>query len=194
MKPESDIMEDMKMAELAADNQAIAQDLLKRLKPQLLKVVNMNRFRYCELDELIQLCQIEVFNSLRNYRGEGSLESWASQIAFRTAGKEKERMEKKHKLFLSTVIPDIPFDETPEHEFIKSDMRYKVVAEIEKMPQKRKKALMLHVFDGYTVREVARMSNVSENTIKARLKAAYRDLRAIIQKKRTLNDAFISRR
>jgi DNA-directed RNA polymerase specialized sigma24 family protein len=48
------------------------------------------------------------------------------------------------------------------------------------IPEKRRVPLLLHLAHGYTVREVAEMTETSPNTVKDRLKTALREFRGIM--------------
>jgi DNA-directed RNA polymerase specialized sigma24 family protein len=52
---------------------------------------------------------------------------------------------------------------------------------MEDIPQKRRVSLLLHLAHDYTVSEVAELTNVSPNTVKDRLRTAYKELRAILE-------------
>jgi DNA-directed RNA polymerase specialized sigma24 family protein len=62
---------------------------------------------------------------------------------------------------------------------------------MERIPQRRRVTLQLHLIYGYTVPEVAEITDSSPNTVKDRLRTAYNELRMIMDENPTLRTAML---
>jgi RNA polymerase sigma factor (sigma-70 family) len=134
---------------------------------------------------------MQVLKSLESFGGLGSIESWAERIAYRTAMRSMKREQKKNTLHFSLEEEDIPNRETPEKTVSRRQLFETLVSHLEGIPAKRRIPLLLHLAYGYTVDEVSKLTEASPNTVKARLKIAFRELRVILDKHPNLRAAML---
>ena len=124
---------------------------------------------------------MQVFMSLDNFKGLGTIEAWAECIAYRTAMKSIKIEKKRTWLHFPLVEEELFHRETPEKAMSRRQLFEKIITELGQIPKKRRIPLFLHFAYGYTVKEVSELTETSPNTVKARLKKGFRELRAILE-------------
>ena len=105
----------------------------------------------------------------------------------KTLKKERQR----DRLLYPFSEEDVPSDENPEKSVSRRRVFETLLSKMEKIPTKRRIPLLLHLAYGYTVSEVADLTEVSPNTVKDRLKTAYREMRAILNDHPSLRAAML---
>lgn len=180
---------DLTYAGRAHGNAQIAHNLLRRLEPRILQVVHMPAFKEFEADELFQICLIEVYRSLLNYRGEGSLESWAGQLSYRVIQREIRKQKRISQKRNWEGNQKRSFAESPEKAVIRHEFWRQLSGQLRTMPPKRRAVLIMHLIHDYTVSEVARRNRITINTVKYHLKIAYSELREMMSTRPELYEA-----
>jgi RNA polymerase sigma factor (sigma-70 family) len=178
--------EDVKLAHRARRDAEAADRLLFRLRPRVWQVVRMVRSARQEAEELCQMCLIEILENLHKYRGEGSLESWAGQVAYRVSMRHVKTIRRRE-------VREAPMPEgigtsnaNPEIEASRAAVWRRLLSELDGANPARRVSLLLHLAEGYTVEEVAEITGVSTNTTKDRLRTAYAELRAVFARNASL--------
>jgi RNA polymerase sigma-70 factor (ECF subfamily) len=173
--------DDVELAKWARRDAQAAEKILKRLYPKIFKVVRSVVRNHHQADDVGQTAAVEVMKSLQNYKGRGTLEAWAGQIAFRVAVrsmKSAEIWDQKHVPIWSENLEDTA---NPEKTAIRRQLFESLIGKIDAVSGERKVPLLLHLAYGYTVEEVSELTGVSPNTIKDRLKIAYHELREVMK-------------
>jgi RNA polymerase sigma factor (sigma-70 family) len=173
-------LNDLQLARSALTDTRAEEKLFYRVYPRILRIVWLVLGDGRRADDVAQIAALQVFRSLDSFKGLGTIESWAERIAYRTATKESKKEKKKNAMFLSLKDDDGVHRETPEMTVSKRQLFEVLVSKVKCIPEKRRVPLLLHLAYGYTVREVSALTATSHNTIKARLKLGYRELRAIL--------------
>ena len=182
--------DDIKLALHAQKDAKTADYLLSRLEPRVWQLVRMFRGTRQETEELCQICLTKILENLHKYRGEGSLESWAGQVAYRVSMRQVKRTRRRE-------AREIPIDDevglsnassgsNPEVEVARAAVWRRLLYEMRRSHPERYISLLLHLSNGYTVDEVAEVTGVSKNTTKDRLRTAYAELRAIFERNASL--------
>ncbi|MCH8904575.1 MAG: sigma-70 family RNA polymerase sigma factor [Bacteroidetes bacterium] len=119
-------------------------------------------------EDILQEGFIKVFNGLKKFRGDGSLEGWVRRIMVNTA------IENYRKTIRLHVVSD--FEENGHEEFEETILQKMHVDEILKLvqnlPDGFRTVFSLYVIDGYTHKEVAKQLGISEGTSKSQLARA----------------------
>ena len=184
-------LEDLKLARLARQDVKMEEVLLRRLYPKIFQIAWTVVGSRWLADEVAQHAALQVLKSLDSYSGVGSLESWAGRITCRVSSKiiKKERRNKRL----------IPLDEESrasvaepmDNALSRRKVFEKLAHEMESIPRKRRVPLQLHLVYGYTVNEVAELTSSSPNTVKDRLRTAYKELRSIMEENPHLRVAML---
>ena len=191
------VHDDLNLAHRAQRDAEAADRLLYRLYPRVWQVVRMVRGSRQDAEELCQICMVKILENLHKYRGEGPLESWAGQVAYRVSMRHVKNL--RHREARETPLPEEPMlpaekgasNTNPELEVSRAAMWKRLSAEMDRTSPERRLSLLLHLGAGYTVEEVAEITGVSVNTTKDRLRTAYDHLRAVFKRNVSLKQEIL---
>lgn len=131
-----------------------------------------------EAEEILQDGFIRVFNYIRTYSGEGSLEGWMRKIMV-NAALLKYRNKKNQNLRVITEYNAETHDKIDEGSFFSSYDEKQLLKLVQSLSPVYRMVFTLYVFEGLKHREIAEQLGISEGTSKSNLA----DARAILQKK-----------
>lgn len=139
-----------------------------------------------EADDAAQFALLQVLKAAASFRGEASLRHWARCVATRAVLKHRAR-QRRHLAWegdaeLLEAIVDVP--ERPDEQLPRSLREY-----LAELPIEQAEALILHHALGYSIAEIAQLTELSPNTIKSRIRLATRELR-----RRIRQDLLVGRR
>ena len=173
-------LNDLQLARMALRDARAEQKLFSKVYPRIFKIARLTVGNRRQAEDIAQLAALQVFRSLDSFRGLGSIEAWAERIAYRTAMRSIKREKKKNPMHFPINDEDAPYQETPEKAVSRREQFEAMLHKMERIPEKRRVPLILHLAYGYTVNEVSDITEASRNTVKARLKKGFRELRAIM--------------
>jgi RNA polymerase sigma-70 factor (ECF subfamily) len=160
------------LSRAAAGDRDAQLQLFERQKLQvhrtLYRIMGGNR----EMDDLAQDAFVEVFRSLVTFRGESSLETWIDTITVRVAFRHLSRRAPRPE-HLSVVAGDETAAD-PERAVQARHAMRRLYAILDRLEPKYRIAYALHVIDGRSLREVARVTGVSLVAAKNRVWRARR--------------------
>jgi len=116
--------------------------------------------------DVLQEVFVVVFRRIETWRGEGSLKAWLYQISIRCALRAKRRrpftldFENEEE-----ATPPAVRDPPPAE----MDFRKAVDREIQRLPTRARMVFVMHVVEGLTHPEIARILEVDEGTSKSQL-------------------------
>jgi RNA polymerase sigma factor (sigma-70 family) len=128
-----------------------------------------------EAEDTLQEAFVKVFENLKHFKKEGSLEGWIRRIMVNTAIQKY----RKH----ANRLPDVSIDsESIHHSYAESATSElsarELIAMVQKLPPKCRLVFNLYVMEGFNHREIAAQLGISEGTSKSNL----HDARAALQK------------
>lgn len=142
-----------------------------RVHASLFRVLGSNR----EMDDLLQETFIQVFASLRGFRGEARLSTWIDRIAVRVAYRYLSR-----KAATGPVLELVDEDEAgggdPQRRMVARDGVRRFYAALDALSAASRIAFTLHELDGRSIAEVAVCTGASETATKLRIWRARRAL------------------
>lgn len=129
-----------------------------------------------EADDILQEGFIRIFNHIKDFRGEGSIEGWVRRTVVNTSiNFYKKRIKQGISTELETIKERIESDN-----LIIDRLAAKELLEIiRELPDGYRTVFNLNVIEGYSHKEIGEMLDISENTSKSQLSRA----RATLQKK-----------
>lgn len=125
-------------------------------------------------EDLIQDVFIQVFRSLKNYRGEGRLSSWIDRVAVNVA-RQYLRSKKPASVQLA-LVPERADDRRADDQASAREGVRRLYAALAQMAPKARLALALHVIEGRPVAEVADLVGSSVTATKVRIWRARKQL------------------
>ena len=137
-----------------------------------------------EAEEVLHEGFLRVFTYIKKFEGSGSFEGWMRKIMVNCA-----LARYRNKIHLSPVVElnscDHKVASAPD---IVSDISAKeLVALVQTLPAAYRLVFNLHVFEGYTHREIAEALGIAEGTSKSNLS----DARAFLQKNLTVKKKLV---
>lgn len=133
-----------------------------------------------------QAALLGILRSTSSFRGESSVECWADRIVVRTALRLSRNSRK-------SAVSDFPGRPAPSI-LPGGEARLSAVQYLGRLPERQRTALVLRTCFGYSVEEIAAMTQSPENTVKDRLKRARSALRRELDRERDWGSARRERR
>jgi RNA polymerase sigma-70 factor, ECF subfamily len=131
-----------------------------------------------DAEDLAQDAFVKAFRKIDTFRLESKFYTWLCRIAVNTALDHLRKMSRR---------PTSEFDESigtkdaegnfidqhnidnPEANSVNEQLRLRLIAEVEKLPEDQKQVIVLREVDGLSYREISEIMDVPEGTIMSRL-------------------------
>jgi RNA polymerase sigma-70 factor (ECF subfamily) len=161
--------EDLDLATRCVAGERSAQRALydrekRRVHATLYRVFGTNN----QIEDAIQEVFLQVFRSLRGFRGDSSLATWIDRCAVRVA--YAHLTTKTRRGATLELVADIPSsDPSAERRMLAREAARRLYAELDKLEPKQRIAFTLHALDGHSLAEVATMMEASVVATKARV-------------------------
>lgn len=163
----------------------LAERLIGRVR-RLSTTLLQNRV---DADDAAQLALVEILQSAHNFAAPGNLEAWADTITVRTALRLARRLRAQRSLLEYCVNPESLKSLVSEWRRKELTLR-QLQAYLERIPSQKREAFVLKHALGYTVDEIAELTQSPRGTVKDRLVAARKQLRKMIDRDvRALDDS-----
>jgi len=167
------------------------QQLAERLFDRVRATVSYLAGGDADKDDLVQVSMVEILRSAGTFRAEGHLESWADRIAVRTSLRalktRRRRDEVLHaaddaEAMLERLDVESPGTSTPdlEQEAQRRLLHRRLALVLGRVDPQRRAAVLLRWVHGYTVEEIADLTDARVNTVRGRLRRGKRQLRKMI--------------
>lgn len=132
-----------------------------------------------EAQDILQLGFIKVFDHIHQFKNEGSFEGWMrklfARVAIRQLGKKKPGFTD-----MQEIGPAAPFEAPSVLSKISED---EIHALIRLLPDGYRMVFNLHVIEGYSHEEIAKMLKIQPTTSRTQLLKARKMLQALISKR-----------
>lgn len=172
-KPRNDVE---LMAAVAARDPSAQREVLNRLGGRVRKITGLLCRERADAEDAAQAALIVILKSAEGFRVATSLERWAERITVRTTLRAKRRERARRGLLERWLAPDqLPWGAESGSE----PLGLQVL--LDRLSAERQRAFVLHHALGYTVEEIAELSDTPVGTIKDRLVAARRELRTMLE-------------
>jgi RNA polymerase sigma-70 factor (ECF subfamily) len=127
--------------------------------------------------EFTQDTFVRAYDRLATFRGEAAFSTWLGSIAISVAlnGLRQRKRRWDRETDLDTAAPV-----TAPRDTIEPDLRRRLFAAIDALPEGYRTVVVLHELEGYTHEEIAAMLNIEPGTSKAQLFRARAKLRAAL--------------
>lgn len=167
-------LEDLVLVDRCVDGEeAAARDLFRkyqrRVQGTLFRILGSNR----DMDDLMQETFVQVFRSLRGYRGEARLATWIDRIAVRVA---YHYIGSRKRAALVDVTDVEVAGAPPEPRLVAREGVRRLYAALAELSPSCRIAFALHVIDGRPMAEVAAATGATVTATKVRVWRARRAL------------------
>lgn len=173
-------LEDLRLARKAVTDRKTAEVVMDRLAPRVRHTVRLLVGRDDEIEDLTHNCLLAIWENLAKYKGTGPLEAWAGQLTYRVLMRQLKR-KRRNERTVSLVPEDRGISSAnPEGSVASKGMMDRLEEHLQRLPDKRRRALVLRVLYGYSVSEVAQMTEAPLNTVRDRIRVGLKELRTSI--------------
>jgi len=164
------------VAAVRSGNSAMAGPFYDRTRPVVARTVQrLLGASDNDFDDLVQIAMVEILRSLDRYRGECSLDTWASTISANVVYKHIRRRGLERNIFARELPPeDVP--QTAHQRPILRSMVEQVMRHLGQMVHERAWTFLLHDVHGYALDEVASITGATVAAAQSRLVRGRREL------------------
>ena len=164
------------VAAIRSGNSAMAGAFYDRTRPAVARAVHrLLGASDNDFDDLVQVAMIELLHSLERYRGECSLDTWASTIAANVVYKHIRRRGLERTIFARELAPeDVP--QIAHQRPVLRAMVERVMQHLGQMVHERAWTFLLHDVHGYSLDEVANITGATVAAAQSRLVRGRREL------------------
>jgi RNA polymerase sigma-70 factor (ECF subfamily) len=134
-------------------------------------------------EDLVQVSLIEIMRSLRGYRGECSLDTWASRVTAHTVFKAIRRRRGDRALvdpYADVARYDVSSLD-PDRALVMRSTLQRVRAHLAEMDPLKAWTVVLHDVNGYDLSEIAEITEVTVTAAQSRLVRGRKDLHARVE-------------
>ncbi len=139
-----------------------------------------------DVDDLVQLVFLNVFNSVDRFRGQSAFSTWLFRITVNVV-RQEIRAKSRHRR-LSSAAVDVQMvkeslpESTPEKTVAAGQEVYEI---LDTVSVKKRETFILYTYEGYSLEEIATLLDSSVSTIGSRLQSARREImRALANRKK----------
>lgn len=132
-----------------------------------------------QAEDILQDGFVKVFNKLKDFKNEGSLEGWVRRIMVNTA---LDQIRKNAKLLGDLNIDDVGYKIENNDFMLENLMAEDLMKMVQAMPEGYKVVFNMFAIEGYSHSEIADTLGISENTSKSQYSRARAYLRERLEK------------
>jgi RNA polymerase sigma-70 factor (ECF subfamily) len=138
-----------------------------------------------DIDDLLQLVFLNVFNSIVRFKGQSSFSTWLFRVTINVARQEIRSKGRRRRLgeAVKQVSGIKAFDNerTPERQLLVQQQIYDV---LDMLPYKKRETYILYVYEGYSLDEIATLVGSTTSTIGSRLQSARKEIVKLLSSRR----------
>jgi RNA polymerase sigma factor (sigma-70 family) len=178
-KPERPSLDSLARAALGQESDAVRRFLLA-VSPAIRRACrSVMGAHHTDLEDTIQDCLIDVTRGLPGYRFEGNLLGYVSKIAVRRALVSRRRSvaRVRHLQLLEDLHDGLPIADANAREIERAELMRDLIRRLRPI---QAETVVLRVVLGFSVEEIAQLTEVSVNTVKTRLRLGKNTLRRLL--------------
>lgn len=153
------------------------EDVLQQHTPDLERLIVRMVGPRADVDDILQTALIAVVSAFPRYRGEASLRTWMTRITVNVV-RDYLRQPRHRRVVLELVQDESDFEdrEGPDQQAMGRRQLERVYDLLAAIAPKRRLAFVLHVFEGFSIDEVAALTGATRAATKSRIFWARRTL------------------
>lgn len=130
-----------------------------------------------DVDDLVQLVFLNVFQSIKKFKGNAAFSTWLFRITINVA-RQEIRVRGRHRR-LDTAIKEVnevrgtAVKQTPESRLSNWQEVYDV---LDTLSPKKRETFILYMYEGYSLEEIAKLLGSSVSTIGSRLQSGRKEI------------------
>jgi RNA polymerase sigma-70 factor (ECF subfamily) len=164
------------MRAVARGDEQSCRSLVERLVNRVHRLTSYMAGARLDVDDLVQVALLKVIDGAATFRGESSIEAWADRIAVRVIYKHLKKSARRDELYSTYQTTDGP-SPSLDDDVYRRQLYRRMAHHIDAMPLERRTAFLLHHLHGYSVAEIAAMTEAPINTVRDRLRVGRKEIR-----------------
>jgi RNA polymerase sigma-70 factor (ECF subfamily) len=183
---------DLELAKRVSRNdREAAEELAGRLFERVRAACRYLAGGHSDWEDLVQNVMIEILKSTGSYGGEAPLEAWAQTIVMRTLWRMVRKRE-RYSMLLS-AFRDVENERAagsaaPERGADTVRLRTGIARCLDRIHYAQRTCLVMKFVYGYSVKEIAELTDTPENTVKDRIKKGKEKLRRLMAGDRVVQE------
>jgi len=143
-----------------------------------------------DADEAVQDAFVKAFSHIDTYRDELPFEVWFTRILINGCLDRQKARRRRERWVSSSLDADAGERDraeaassapSPEDALLGRERYRKIVAAIDRLPERQRTVLLLCHHQGHSTREVSTMTGLNESTVRVHLHRAVRKLRSLLE-------------
>ena len=159
-------------------------EIVERYKLRLTRLAHSVVHNEEDAVDIVQESLIKAYHGLQQFRSSSTVYTWLYRIVMNHAIDHVRRMAKVS--FQSTTdmtgeLPDQSNWSRPETEALRAELRQKIFAAVDQLPEKQRAVVLLREVEGLSYKEIADVVGCSQGTVMSRLYYAREQLRKMLE-------------
>lgn len=173
-------------------DEAAFRDLFRVLGPDIRRILTSLLGPDRELEDLIQIAALELFRSIKHFRGDSKFTTWFYRLVVNVALQHlRQRRNTPSIVELSEMAENLVlYGDSPEEIAEKRQQILEVREILAEISPKKRIVFLLHEVEGYSPEEIAEMVGSSRFTVKSRLFYAKKEFTRKLRLKASLKAIF----
>lgn len=138
-----------------------------------------------DVDDLLQLVFLNVFNSIARFKGKSSFSTWLFRVTINVARQEIRSKGRRRRLGEAAnevgEVNVVETKRTPERQLLVQQQIYGI---LDMLPYKKRETYILYVYEGYSLDEIATLLGSTTSTIGSRLQSARKQIVKLLASRR----------
>jgi RNA polymerase sigma-70 factor (ECF subfamily) len=180
---EQDLIDQIKKGNPAAFN-----ELLKQHSKQVIQICHKFVLKQQDAEDIAQEVFMEVYQSIKSFRGESKLSTWIYRIAVTKCLDEIKKRNRKKRfaafgkiIGLEDVILWLLGGEMPDKALLEDEKRNEIRQALNTLPDNQRVAFTLSKIDGYSNAEIAAIMQTTVLAVEALVKRAKKQVGARLE-------------
>lgn len=190
MQPATEPTDDVLVAAAAAGDEAAFEDLFNRHRRQVGRIAGRFFAQREQIEEIIQDTFTKLYFALHTYHGthEASFKAWLAQISVNTCYDQLRRVRRRSEQALGELSENETKDFSTQLRAARSDIEGALISRdlalklLTRLSAEDRLVLTLLDVEGFSVAEIAELTNWSISKVKVRAHRARAHLRRIMRK------------
>ena len=149
--------------------------MVQRYEKDLLRLCCLYLRDRSAAEDVVQETFLKAYRNMDSFRGESSEKTWLIRIAINCC------RDTRRSLWYRYIDPRVSVDQLPLSYAPPSDEHLALTMAIMKLKPKYMEAVLLYFYEGYPMKDIASMLNITEAAVSTRIRKAKQKLRTELE-------------
>lgn len=161
------------MTRVQAREEDAFQELFCKFRPTIFRTALRILKEEHSAEDALQETFINIYRAAGKFRGDSKIGTWVNRIAINVC-LEMLRKNRKHRQRTDEDISEdrtleAPRSSIPYERTRRTEIRERVERALRRLSDKHSSVVRLHDLEGFTIREISKILDIAEGTVKSRL-------------------------